>query len=92
MSEYSTQLVVLSACLFLCVSCLSLSVCYLRACRSGQVVSVLASVTTDNLTCVSLAQDASEKCAQQESSSRQTGQFCISYPTVEDTTTFEMEL
>ena len=28
-----------------------------------------------------LAQDASEKCAQQESSSRQTGQFCNSYPT-----------
>ena len=29
-----------------------------------------------------LAQGASEKCAQQESSSRQTGQFCNSYPTV----------
>ena len=60
---------------------LSVSVPCACDCALCRVVSVLISVTlmTEHV-CV-LAQDASEKCAQQESSSRQTGQFCIRYPT-----------
>ena len=59
---------------------LSVSVPCACDCALCRVVSVLISVTLMTEHVCALAQDASEKCAQEESSSRQTGQFCSGYP------------
>ena len=56
---------------------LSVSVPCACACALCRVVSVLISVTLTTGHVCTLAQDASEKCAQQGSSSHQTGYFAL---------------